>query len=258
MADDIPVALTRPVSPKLAECEITHLERSPINIEKAVEQHYMYEDALREMGYNIRQLPETPDLPDGVFVEDTAVVFPEAGLITRPGAISRREETKTMAEILKEYRELKFIEAPGTVDGGDVLVIGRNVWIGRSSRTNEEGIRQFRNHLEPLGYTVKDIPVSGCLHLKTGIAVLEDDLLFINPEWIDKTCFSGFGFESVDPGEPYGANVMRRGSLALCPSSFPKTADKLQKFGYDLIIIDQSEMAKAEAGLTCCSVIIDV
>ncbi len=253
----MPTALTRAVSPLLADCELTHLERSPIDIHKAAIQHQRYEDALRKMGFTIRRLPETPHLPDGVFVEDTAVVFPELGIITRPGAVSRREETETIADVLKEYRELRFIESPGTVDGGDVLVLGKKVYIGQSTRTNGEGTRQFREHLAPFGYSVQEVPVTGCLHLKTAIAVLQDDLLLINPQWIDEKLFPGCLFIYVHPDEPYGANVMRRNTFALCPEAFPHIAKKLEDLGFNLILIDQSELAKAEAGLTCCSVLVE-
>jgi dimethylargininase len=135
------IALTRAVSPMLGQCELTHLERNPINIKKAAEQHQQYEQALERMGFNIRRIEETPHLPDGVFVEDTAVVFPELAVITRPGAETRREETKTMASVLEEYRELRHIRKPGTIDGGDVLIVGKNVYIGLTRRSNREGIR---------------------------------------------------------------------------------------------------------------------
>lgn len=253
----MPTALTRAISPLIVECELTHLKREPIDVDKVISQHNEYEKVLEKMGYSIRRLPETPHLPDGVFVEDTAVIFPELAIITRPGAESRREETQTMADILREYRELKFIIEPGTVDGGDVLVVGHNVYIGLSKRSNRKGIRQFEEILAPLGYRVKGIPVTGCLHLKTAIAVLEEDLMLINPEWVDPAHFEGFCFLPVDPAEPYSANVMRRGNYALCPQHFNGTAELLDKRGYDVLTVDQSELAKAEAGLTCCSVLVE-
>ena len=253
----MPTALTRAISPLLVDCELTHLERAPIDIHKAEEQHREYERALEKMGYTIRRLPETPDLPDGVFVEDTAVVFPEIAIITRPGAESRRPETDTMAAILKEYRELRFIEAPGTIDGGDVLTLGKHVYIGDTKRTNRAAIRQFSDILQPFGYTVTAVPVTKCLHLKTAIAPLEEDLLLINPNWIDGDIFDDHQTEPVHPDEPFGANVMRRGNYVLCPTAFPKTAELLTQKGYDVITVNQSELAKAEAGLTCCSVIVE-
>jgi dimethylargininase len=257
MMKQFPLALTRAVSPLLGECELTHIERSPIDIHLADKQHAEYERALETMGYTILRLPEAPHLPDGVFVEDTAVVFHEVGIITRPGAESRRPETETVAEVLKEFRELRFIEAPGTVDGGDVLVLAKSVYVGISQRTNREGIRQFEEILKPFGYRVTGVPVTGCLHLKTGIAPIEDDLLLINPEWIDTSLFPDHHCEAVHPDEAYGANVMRRDNWALCPMAFPRTMEWLEKRGYDTITIDQSELKKAEAGLTCSSVIVE-
>lgn len=250
-------ALTRQISPKLSECELTHLERHPIDISKAIEQHHEYENALKKMGYTIRRLPKTPELPDGVFVEDTAVVFDELAIITRPGAESRRPETESMAEVLKEYRELHFIKDPGTLDGGDVLVLGKSVYIGISKRTNREAIRQFSQILIPFGYEIHGIEVTDCLHLKTALTPLEDDLLLINPDWVDGEIFDGYQTVSTHPDEPFGANMMRRRNWALCPEAFPRTADLLADRGYDVITVNQSEMAKAEAGLTCCSVIVE-
>ncbi len=250
-------ALTRHISPKLSECELTHLDRQPIDIQKAKEQQHLYEKALEKMGYSIRRLPSTPELPDGVFVEDTAVVFDELAIITRPGANSRRPETESMAEVLKEYRELHYIKDPGTIDGGDVLVLGKRVYIGISKRTNREAIHQFDKILKPYGYDVHGIEVTDCLHLKTALAPLENDLLLINPDWVDGELFQGYHTITIHPDEPYGANVMRRDNWALCPEAFPRTAELLVGRGYDVITVDQSEMAKAEAGLTCCSVIVE-
>lgn len=252
-----PIALTREVSPKLVDCELTHLERKPIDIDKAISQHSEYENALKELGYSIKRLPATPDLPDGVFVEDTAVVFPEIAIITRPGAESRQAEIASMADTLKEYREIKFIDSPGTVDGGDVITLGRNVYIGHSTRTNMEGIKQFEKILKPFGYKVIPVQVTECLHLKTAVAFIDNDLLLINPKWLDPQLFPKYHCEPVHPDEPFGANIMRKDNKALCPSAFPKTEDWLTQKGFEVITIDQSEFAKAEAGLTCCSVIID-
>ncbi|MCC5939905.1 MAG: hypothetical protein JJU37_00035 [Balneolaceae bacterium] len=253
----MPTALTRAISPLLGECELTHLHRAEIDIKKAQKQHGDYEKALEKMGYTIRRVADAPHLPDGVFIEDTAVVFPELSIITRPGAESRRPETESVAVVLSKYRNLKTITYPGTLDGGDVLTLGNQVFIGISKRTNSEAIQQFSDFLKPYGYSVKGVPVTKCLHLKTAIAVIEDDLLLINPEWIDESLFPSHQYDFVHTTEPYGANVICKDNLALCPKAFPKTADWLRKKGYDVILIDQSEMAKAEAGLTCSSILID-
>lgn len=251
-----PIALTREISPLLTNCELTHLERNPIDIKLAKKQHQDYENALKKLGYSIKRIPPEPGFPDGVFVEDTAVVFPEVGIITRPGAKSRRPETESMAGVLKQYRDLEFIKSPGTLDGGDVLKLGKNVYIGSSARTNKEGIRQMAGFLKPYGYTVHGVPVTKCLHLKTAVAEIDDDLLLINSNWLDPENFPDYHCKPVHPEEPYGANVMRYDNMALSPTAFPHTADWLTGRGYDVIQIDQSELAKAEAGLTCCSVIV--
>ena len=253
----MPTALTRALSPLLGECELTHLQRSVIDIENAQKQHKEYENALEKMGYTIRRLADTPHLPDGVFVEDAAVVFPEAGIITHPGAESRRAETESVAAVLAEYRDLRTITAPGTLDGGDVLTLGKDVFVGLSKRTNREAVQQFADILKPFGYTVTGVPVTKCLHLKTAIAVIDEDLLLINQEWIDESLFPGYRCEYVSENEPYGANLIRKKNMALCPKAFTYTAEWLHKKGYEVIAIDQSELAKAEAGLTCCSILID-
>lgn len=252
-----PVALTRSISPKLAECELTHLDRAPIDIDLAGRQHELYEEALKKMGYAVQRLPETPDLPDGVFVEDTAIVFPELAIITRPGAESRRPETATMASTLSRFRELNTIKSPATLDGGDVFVLGNDVFAGLSRRTNGEGVRQMDEILRPHGYRVTGIPVRHCLHLKTAVARIDDNLLLINPDWLDPAHFPGYHCEPIHPQEPYGTNVMRRGKFALTTEAFPNTGEWLARRGLDLIVIDQSELAKAEAGLTCSSVLIE-
>ena len=251
------IAITRSLSPRLADCELTHLNRTPINIPKAVEQHREYEKALEKMGFQILRLPELPDQPDGVFVEDTAFVLSELAIIARPGAASRRPETESMASVLKKYRDLHTINEPGTLDGGDVLVLEKTIYIGYSGRTNEHAIQQVREITHPLGYKVVDVPVTDCLHLKTAVSQLEEDLILINPDWVDPEIFEGCQSIHVHPSEPFGANVMRKDNHALTATAFPHTAELLQKRGYDLLTVNQSELAKAEAGLTCCSVILD-
>lgn len=257
LMNSLPVALTRSVSPSIVNCELTHIDRAPIDLSLATEQHHQYETALQKMGFHIRRLPDTPNLPDSVFVEDIAVVFKEIGVITRPGAISRRAETASMIPILSEYREIATIREPGTLDGGDVLVIGKKVYVGESSRTNKEGISQFKQILKPFGYELIPLKTDRCLHLKTAVTVLEENLLLINPNWVPDQLSQTYNTISVHLSEPFGANVIRYNSYVLCPEVFRYNADILQERGYDVIAINQSELAKAEAGLTCCSVIIE-
>src|SRR3954452_10060102 len=181
-----PVAITRAVSSALAACELTYQSRVPIDVEMARAQHRAYQDALTAAGYRVEQLDADGSMPDSVFVEDTAIVFDELALITRPGAESRRRELPAIAAALAAYRELATIEPPGTVDGGDVLVVGRHVFVGRTTRTNDAAVEQMRRILAPFGYRVSDARVGdGCLHLKSAVTALDERRLLVNREWID-------------------------------------------------------------------------
>lgn len=250
------VALTRPVSPNLGDCELTHLERRPVDIGKAESQHRAYEQALVEAGCALVRVPAAPDLPDAVFVEDTAVVFDELAVVARPGAPSRRPEVDPVVAVLSGYRGLRRIEEPGTLDGGDVLVIGRRVLVGDSDRTNVEGARQLARILEPLGYDVQRIEVHGCLHLKTAVTALADRTLLINPEWVSAARLSGYHRVEVDPTEPFAANVLRLGDRLLMAEEHPRTRGRLESLGMRVMTVALSELARAEAGATCCSLLL--
>lgn len=250
------IALTREVPDRIAECELTHLERVPIDRARAAAQHDEYEAALRAAGCTVERLPPTPELPDSVFVEDAAIVFPELAVVTRPGAPSRRGETPSVAGVLSKYRPLRFIEAPGTLDGGDVLRAGRRVFVGSSTRTNAEGIAQLRALLVPFDYAVEAVETSGCLHLKSAATALADDWLLVNGAWIDLARFTGFRLTAIDRGEPFAANVLRLGDAVLCAAASPRTRARLDAEGLQTVAVDVSELAKAEAGLTCCSLIV--
>jgi dimethylargininase len=249
-------ALTREVSPALGACELTHLPRVPIDVDTARRQHRTYEQALTAAGCTIERLTSGPDMPDAVFIEDVAVVFDELAIITRPGAETRRDEAVAVAQALRPRRLLCTIEAPGTIDGGDVLTLGRRVYIGRSSRTNDHAIAQFRRILTPFGYTVCDLPVTGCLHLKSAVSTLDDRVLLINPEWIAAASFEDVERIHVDAGEPMAANALRVGDSVIYPTAFPRTAERLARRGFRLSCIDVSELAKAEGAVTCCSLIL--
>lgn len=250
------IAITRAISPALAACELTHLQRVPIDVERARAQHRAYEEALIEAGYLVERLDTSPQMPDSVFVEDIAVVFDELAIVTRPGAESRRQETPAVAEALAAYRPLQTIQPPGTVDGGDVLVAGRTVVVGRSSRTNEAAVVQIRQMLRPLGYAVSDTVVRGCLHLKSAVTALGNDLLLANPDWIDTAAFDRFTIVEVDPAEPAAANALRLHDRVIFSSSYPRTAERIARAGCRLHLVDASELAKAEGAVTCCSLIV--
>jgi dimethylargininase len=245
------LALTRPVPTSINACELTHLARDPIDLARAREQHDAYERALRELGCRIERIEPRDDLPDSVFVEDLAVIVDEVAVITRPGAESRRAEVAGVAAALGRYRPLVTIEAPGTLDGGDVLRVGRTVFVGSTARTNEAGIAQLRAAL-PL-YDVRAIRVTGALHLKTAVTNVGDDTLLVNPEWVSPADLAGFDILHVDPGEPFAANTLLVGGTALRGAQFPKTNARL---GVPMKVVDLSELAKAEGALTCCSLLV--
>lgn len=252
----MPIAITRAVPQSLARCELTHLARTPIDVTRAAGQHAHYEAALRAMGCTVRHLPTADDLPDSVFVEDVAIVLDEIAVIMRPGAESRRDERASVAAVLSEYRALHAIAAPGTMDGGDVLRIGREVYVGLSTRTSEDGARQLARIVEPLGYSVRTVETQGCLHLKSAATALDDGHVLCNPSWIDPQTFHGVGVVDIDPGEPHAANVLRLGNQLLAADAHQRTHARLRARGHRVCVVDVSELAKAEAGVTCCSVIV--
>ena len=251
------VAITRPVPASLAGCELTHLDRLPIDVARAVAQHAAYEAALASCGWQVRRLPPADELPDSVFVEDVAVVLDEVAVITRPGAMSRRGERDSVAPVVSEYRQLLSIAAPGTLDGGDVLRLGRTIYVGLSSRTNEDAAAQLARLVQPFGYVVRCVRTRGCLHLKSAVTALPGDAVLINPAWVDATLFAPRDVVHVAADEPHAANVLRTGDAVLCAAVHTRTAAILRARGHDVIAIDVSELAKAEAGVTCCSLLIE-
>ncbi len=249
------IAITRKVSRSIVACELTHMERTPIDIGLARQQHRQYEEILQELGLAVLSLPEEPDLPDSVFVEDCAIVLDECAIITRPGAGSRRPETASIAAALAPYREPSTIQAPGTVDGGDVLTVGKNIYVGLTTRSNQSAIEQMQEFVKPYGYSVHGVPVSGCLHLKSAVTQVAEDTLLINPAWVDKKIFPHMDFIEIDPTEPYAANALKIGRAVIYQPAFPKTIERLAAVGIHPILVDQSELAKAEGALTCCSLV---
>ncbi|HJT90296.1 MAG TPA: arginine deiminase family protein [Bryobacteraceae bacterium] len=248
-------AVTRRVSPALLRCELTYAERQSIDLAKAIEQHRRYEMCLQSFGAKIVSLEPAPDLPDAVFVEDPAVVFEEFAVIARPCLASRQPEAESVAAALAGFRPLHRIEAPAALEGGDVLQAGRTVFVGASRRTNAEGIAQLRAILEPAGYTVRVVAVHGCLHLKTACCYLGRGTILANRAWIDAAAFDGFHI--IDVLEDWSANGILLDGTVLLAAGFPRTAERLEAGGWRVESLDISEFRKAEAGLTCMSLLFD-
>lgn len=248
------IAITRPTGPELADCELTHLDRIPIDIEAAVEQHDVYLQVLTDLGVEVVELPRLPHHPDAVFVEDTALVLDEVAVLLRPGVDSRRGEVADVATALGSFRELRFMEAPATMDGGDLIVVGRTIIAGQTSRTGSEGAAALAGLVHPFGYEVVTVPVSGCLHLKTAATAAADDTIVVDPAHVDLTGIDAKLIE-VHPGEAAGANVVAVGGTLLTDVRTPRTAERLRAHGYDIVALDVSEFAKAEGALTCKSLL---
>jgi dimethylargininase len=253
------VAFTRPLSPRITECELTHLDRAPIDPAAAVRQHAAYEQALADAGLEVVQLPELPDHPDSVFVEDTAILLGEHAVITRPGAASRRAEADSTTASLADHFVIHRMTR-GKLDGGDVLRIGRMLYVGQSRRTNCAGIVALANIAAPLGFEVVEVPHDRCLHLKTGATFAGHDdagrpTLLINPDWIDPAPFRDVALLPSHPAEAFAANALLAGERLIYPSAYPRTAERLRSVGFQLTEVDIAELEKAEAGLTCMSLI---
>ena len=201
------------------------------------------------------QLSSANNTPDSVFIEDTAIVLDEFAVICRPGAESRRAEVDVVAGMLWPFRRTFTIESPGTIDGGDVLVAGQTIFVGRSSRTNDAGIEQLSTICAPAGYVVKPVVVGGCLHLKSAVTALSERDLLVNPAWIDTTQFRRYDIVNVAGGEDAAANVARIGDHLLAAAAFPLTNAMLEERGHQVMTVDVSELAKAEGAVTCCSLI---
>ena len=248
-------AIVREVSRSLAECELVHLPRQKIDLALARRQHAAYVAALESAGVRVRVLPEAPALPDATFIEDPLLVLDEFAVVCRPGAASREPESEFLAREIAANRPVFRLAAPATLEGGDVLPIGRTLFVGNSSRTNREGIAQLERIVSRLGYRVVPVAVKNCLHLKTGITAPADGLLLANPEWIEVGPFAGIEVVPVPPSEPWGANTLSVNGRVFVAATAPRTAELLAARGLEVLRIDISELQKAEAGLTCLSLL---
>jgi dimethylargininase len=246
-------ALVRRPSPRLSEGLLTHLDRSHVDPDIAMKQWDGYVRALVDAGWRVTEVDPAPDCPDSVFVEDTVVVYGDLAVIARSGAVERRSETQATEKVVAElgYRTA-HIEAPGVLDGGDVLKHGGTVYVGQSGRTNADGIRQLADHLAPFGANVIAVPLTKALHLKSAVTALPDGTIIgYEPVVDDPTVFEAF----VPVPEEPGAHVVLLGEGKLLMSSrAPETALMMRSRGYEPVLVDIGEFEKLEGCVTCLSV----
>ncbi len=250
-------ALTRAISPAIVNCELSFIDRKPIDLAAAQKEHHAYEKLLGKLGARVISLRAEPDLPDSMFVEDPAIVLDELAVILPLGTETRRPEALSLAEALSQFRKLEHISLPGTLEGGDVLRIARKLFVGLTQRSNAEGIRQLAAILAPHNYEVIPVPVTGCLHLKSAVTSLGRNTLLANRSWFDAAPLAGFEWVDVDPAEPHAANALALGGTVIFPASFPHTRTRIETRGFSVTSIDISELQKAESGLTCSSLLFE-
>src|SRR5258708_7343137 len=243
-------AITRKVSSSLANCELSFIERKPIELEKARAQHHAYEALLEKIGAKIISLPEERDLPDSMFVEDPAIVLDEVAIICPLGTETRRKEAPSLAAALEPFRKLAYVKLPGMLEGGDVLRVGKKIFVGQTERSNPEGIRQLAVIAEHHGYDLTAVPVTGCLHLKSAVTYLGRNTLLVNRAWFQWKRFEGFDWVDVDPAEPHAGNALAIGASIVFPASYPKTRARIEAKGFRVELLAISELRKAEFGVT--------
>ena len=249
------VAVTRELTAAIGNCELTFLHRSAIDFAQAQQQHRDYQSALSSLGCEVVVVPAPPGLADSVFIEDTALVLDDIAVMLRPGVASRQPEVAGVAEVLQQYKPLKAIEPPGTIDGGDLLRVGNRIFAGLSTRSNQSGIQQLRDIVSDFGMTVETVETTKCLHLKSAVSEVAPGTLLINTDWISSSAFKDFELIPADKEETHAANALRIGKNLIYPSSFPRTMDVLMNRGIDVIPVDLTELQKAEGAVTCCSLI---
>lgn len=224
------------------------------NYDKLLVQHEAYIEALKQCKVTVKELPASEDFPDSTFVEDTAVLTPDFAVITNPGAPSRNAEIQEMEPVLKEfYTDIRYIKAPGTLDGGDVLQIDDHFYIGISARNNETGATQLKKILESTGYKATIVPLKEFFHLKTGVAYLGNNLIVAAGEFIDHPDFTQYDKIIVSDENEYSANCIRVNDYVIIPKGYPETKKQMNDRGYQTIEVEMTEFQKHDGGLSCLS-----
>jgi dimethylargininase len=250
------LALVHVPSPRINDAERTYTAQITIDYSRALGQHAEYCRMLERCGAKVRMLDVNRDLPDSVFIEDTAVVLDEVAVLASMGAISRRAEPAGIEPVLRDYRRVHRVELPATLEGGDVLPVGRTILVGLSSRTNAASLEAFEAIVRSYGYRVIAVEVRNCLHLKTACTALPDGKLLVNPDWVGMQALHGFEIVPVPEEEPLAADVLSIGSRVCLPAEHVRTADRIRQLGFDVETVDLSEFAKADGGITCLSILV--
>jgi dimethylargininase len=252
------VAISRAVSASLPQCQISFIERVPIDVALARAQHAGYERALESLGVRLLRLPPADELPDATFVEDAALVLDEIAVIPIMGAPSRRPEVAAVARSLSPYRQLRHLEAPATLDGGDVMRVDRTLYVGVTARTNRAALAQLQAIVEPLDYRVVPLIPTGCLHLKSACTYLGRGIVLANPDWVDVSCLKGLEVMPIASEEPFAANALEITGKLLYADDSPRTRAELERRGFEVVPIEIGELRKAESATTCMSIVFEV
>lgn len=224
--------------------------------ELAIKQHDAYIESLKLCGVKVTVLEALEKYPDSCFVEDTAVLTPKCAIISNPGAPTRREESMLMVDTIRKFYnddQIEYIASPGTMEGGDVMMVGNHFYVGLSARTNEEGFKQFKAALEKYGHTCSLVPLEKVLHLKTGVNYIESNNMLVAGEFIEKDDFKSFNKIVVPENEAYGANCIWVNDTVIVPEGYPTVEKGVRDAGYNVIVTDTSEYRKLDGGLSCLS-----
>ncbi|MDO5033372.1 MAG: arginine deiminase family protein [Eubacteriales bacterium] len=249
-------AIVRRPAKSLLEGITSAPELGKPNYELALKQHDAYIEALKETGVEVTILPALEEFPDSCFVEDPAVLTSKGAIITNPGATSRNKEPEFIIDTIRKFYpedKIAYIKSPGTLEGGDVMMVGNHFYVGRSARTNPEGIRQFIEILESWGLSGSEVPLEKVLHLKTGVNYLENNNMLVSGEFIDKEDFKDFHRVIVPEEEAYGANCIWMNGYVVVPEGYPTVEQAVRDLGYQVLLVDTSEYRKIDGGLSCLS-----
>ena len=250
------LALTHVPSPNIQQCQLTYVDHTSIDYELACRQHSEYCRTLEGLAISVRRLDVNLNYPDSTFVEDVAIVLDEVAILNSMGSTSRRGEPAGIWKELGSLRAVVRIDPPATIEGGDVLRVGRTLLVGLSSRTNRAGANALAQIVEPRGYQVVLVGVRGCLHLKTACTALPSGQLLVNPAWLDMQALNAFRTQTIPLDEPWSANTLPILDRVLLPKSHVRTDQLIRRLGFETERVDISEFAKAEGGVTCLSILV--